>query len=82
MFHQPSADPGVAFVGCTAESCLVQSSHGTLNGSSLVHDNLANNPNNVSNLEPSVALSGCTAGDSDDSNAASSNSQSQNSRGK
>ena len=62
VFHQPSADPGVAFVGCTAESCLVQSSHGTLNGSSLVHynpsnpiDNLANNPNNISNLEPPVA---------------------------
>ena len=89
MFHQPSADPGVAFVGCTAESCLVQSCHGSLNGSSLVHDNpsnptdnLANNPNNISDLEPSVALSGSTVGDSDDSNAANSHSQSQNSREK
>ena len=89
VFHQPPSDPGVAFVGCTAESCSVQSSLGTLNGSSLVHDNpsnptdnLANNPNDLSNLEPSGALSGCTVGDSDDSNTANSNSQSHNSRGK
>ena len=52
-FYQPPSDPGVAFVGCTAESCSVQSSHGILNGSSPVDDNpsnysdnLATNPNN------------------------------------
>ena len=89
VYHQPPTDPGVAFVGCTAESCLVQSSHGTPHGPSLVHDNptnptdnLANNPNDVSDLEPSVALSGCTVGDSDDSHNATSNPQSQNARGK
>ena len=87
--HRPPSDPGVAFVGCTAESCSVQSSHGILNGSSIVNDNpsndtdnLATNPNNLSNVEPPVALSGCTVGDRDDFNTADSNTQSHNTRGK
>ena len=87
--HQPPSDPGVAFVGCTAESRSVQSSHGILNDSPMVNDNplrstdnLHPNPTNLSNLEPSVALSGCTVGDRDDSTATNSNTQSHNTRGK
>ena len=45
-------------------------------------DNLATNRNNLSNLKPSVALSGCTVGDRDDFNTANSNTQSHNIRGK
>ena len=67
----------------------VQSSHGILNGSSIVNDNpsndtdnLATNPNNLSNVEPPVTLSGCTVGDRDDFNTANSNTQLYNTRGK
>lgn len=85
-FHQPPSDPRVAFVGCTVESRVVQSSSDVPNDSSLVNDNPSTcmghrAANNLPNLEPPVALSGCTVGDRDKYNTTGST-RSNNSRGK